>query len=43
MHALLDFLTAIELSEDVLGADAATLYGRSLPTGALIRSGRSRP
>lgn len=43
LSAGIEFLTAIELIEDVLGADAAILCGRSLPAGALICSGRSRP
>lgn len=42
LYAGIEFLTAIELIEDVVGADAAILCGRSLPVGASIRSGRSR-
>lgn len=35
-----EFLTAIEFVEDVLGEDAATLYGRPLPAG-VVRSRRA--
>lgn len=38
----IEFLTAIEFIEDVLGFDAATLYGAPLPAGGLVRSDRSR-
>lgn len=37
-----EFVTAIEFIEDILGLDAATLYGAPIPLGGLIRSGRSR-
>jgi hypothetical protein len=36
------FLTAIEFIEDVLGEDAALLYGRELPAGGIVRSHRAR-
>lgn len=35
-----EFLTAIEFIEGVLGEDAATLYGRALPAG-VVRSRRT--
>lgn len=35
-----EFLTAIEFIEDVLGEEAATLYGRPLPAG-VVRSHRT--
>lgn len=35
-----EYLTAIEFVEDVLGENAVELYGAPLPRGALIRSGR---
>lgn len=38
-----EFVTAIEFIEDILGLDAAALYGASIPPGGPIRSGRSRP
>jgi hypothetical protein len=37
----IEFLTAIEFIEDVLGEDAAALYGQPLPSG-IVRSRRSR-
>lgn len=37
-----EFVTAIEFIEDILGHDATALYGAPLPPGGLIRSGRSR-
>jgi hypothetical protein len=37
----IEFLTAIEFIEDVLGEDAAALYNQHLPSG-IIRSQRSR-
>ncbi|HEX5502988.1 MAG TPA: PIN domain-containing protein [Thermomicrobiales bacterium] len=43
VEAEVEFLTAIEFIEDVLGADAVALCGRPLPPGAVVRSGRSRP
>ena len=36
----IEYLTAIEFVEDVLGADAAVVYGAPLPPGALLRSCR---
>lgn len=36
------FLTAIEFIEDVLGFDAATIYGAPLPAGGIVRGDRSR-
>lgn len=36
-----EFLTAIEFVEDLLGLDAATLYGVPLPPGGIVRSDRS--
>lgn len=33
-----EYVTAIEFVEDVLGMSAATVYGRPLPSGALLRS-----
>ena len=38
-----EFLTAIEFVEDVLGEDAASTYGRPLPPRGIIRSRRSVP
>ena len=35
-----DYLTAIEFVEDVLGESAATILGEGLPAGAQVRSGR---
>ena len=43
VHAGIEFLTAIEFIEDVLGADAARLCGRVIPAGAALRSQRTRP
>lgn len=40
-HQGIEFLTAIEFVEDVLGEDAATVYERALPAGGVIRSRRS--
>jgi hypothetical protein len=37
----IEYLTAIEFVQDVLGEDAAELYGIPLPQGALMRSGRT--
>ena len=42
MYGGIEYLTAIEFVEDVLGADAAAVYGAPLPPGALLRS-RRRP
>ncbi len=39
-HEGVEYLTAIELIEDVLGTDATDVYGASLPQGALLRSAR---
>jgi hypothetical protein len=36
----IEYLTAIEFVEDVLGGDAAAVYGLPLPPGALVRSRR---
>jgi predicted nucleic acid-binding protein len=41
MHQGIECLTAIEFIEDVLGEDAAAVYGRSLPTAGLVRSHRA--
>jgi hypothetical protein len=41
MHGGVEYLTAIEFVEDVLGADAVQFYGAPLPAGALIRSRRT--
>lgn len=41
LHQGIEFLTAIEFIEDVLGEDAATIYERKLPAGGLARSRRS--
>jgi hypothetical protein len=38
-----EFMTAVEFVEDVLGESAALLYGQALPPGASVRSRRSRP
>jgi hypothetical protein len=38
----IEYLTAIEFVEDVLGLDVEELYGRPLPTGASVRSRRVR-
>jgi predicted nucleic acid-binding protein len=40
LYGGIEFLTAIEFIEGVLGEDAATLYGRALPQG-IVRSGRT--
>jgi hypothetical protein len=37
-----EYVTAIEFIEDVLGMDAAALYERPLPGGAQLRSRRAR-
>ena len=37
-----EFVTAIEFIEEVLGFDAATLYGAPIPAGGIVRSARSR-
>lgn len=37
-----EYLTAIEFIEDVLGENAALIYGAPLPVGATLRSGRLR-
>jgi hypothetical protein len=36
-----EFLTAIEFVENVLGEDAALLNGQALPAGGVVRSRRS--
>jgi hypothetical protein len=36
----IEYVTAIEFVEDVLGADGAAVYGAPLPPGALVRSRR---
>ena len=41
MHGGVEYLTAIEFVEDVLGADAVQFYGAPLPAGALLRSRRT--
>lgn len=41
LQAGIEFLTAIELIEDVIGADAAILCGYDLPAGAAARSQRT--
>jgi hypothetical protein len=38
----IEFLTAIEFIEEVLGFDAATLYGRPIPAQGIVRNMRSR-
>jgi predicted nucleic acid-binding protein len=40
-HQGIEFLTAIEFIEGVLGEDAATIYERALPPGGIVRSRRS--
>ncbi|HEY8602305.1 MAG TPA: PIN domain-containing protein [Thermomicrobiales bacterium] len=37
----IEFVTAIEFIEDILGLDAAALYGASIPCGGIVRSARS--
>jgi hypothetical protein len=37
----IEYLTAVEFVEDVLGEDAAVIYGAALPPGAPIRSRRA--
>lgn len=39
----IEYLTPIEFVEDVLGEDAAAVFGGPLPQGAAIRSRRARP
>ncbi|HEV8633236.1 MAG TPA: PIN domain-containing protein [Chloroflexota bacterium] len=39
-YAGVEYLTAVEFVEDVLGEDAAAVYGAPLPQGAPVRSGR---
>lgn len=41
VHQGVECLTAIEFIEDVLGEDAAAVYGRPLPAAGLIRSHRA--
>ncbi|HEX5505778.1 MAG TPA: PIN domain-containing protein [Thermomicrobiales bacterium] len=41
MHQGIECLTAIEFIEDVLGEDAAAVYGRPLPAAGLVRSHRA--
>ena len=36
----IEYLTVIEFVEDVLGEDAAMVFGAALPPGAGLRSGR---
>lgn len=36
----IEYLTAIEFVEDVLGADAKEAFGGPLPSGGIVRSGR---
>ena len=43
VYAGIEFLTAIEFIEDVLGADVASLCGRTIPPAAALRSRRTRP
>lgn len=38
----IEFVTAIEFVEDILGVDAAALYGGPIPPGGIVRSARSR-
>lgn len=38
-----EYLTAIEFVENLLGADAAEVYAGPLPAGARLRSGRAKP
>jgi hypothetical protein len=38
----IEYLTAIEFIEDVLGLDIEELYGRPLPAGGSVRSRRVR-
>ena len=40
MYGGIEYLTAIEFVQDVLGADAAAVYGAPSPPGALLRSRR---
>jgi hypothetical protein len=42
VHRDVEYLTAIEFIEDVLGKDAADVYRAPLPAAATLRSGRSR-
>jgi hypothetical protein len=37
-----EYLTAIEFIEDVLGQSAEAVHGDPLPAGSLLRSGRIR-
>jgi hypothetical protein len=41
VFADVEFVTAIEFVEDVLGEDAADVYGAPVPRGALVRSLRT--
>ena len=41
IYAGIEYLTAIEFVQDVLGEDATELYGTPLPQAALMRSGRT--
>jgi hypothetical protein len=41
VHGGVEYLTAIEFIEDVLGADAEATYAAPLPRGALLRSRRA--
>jgi hypothetical protein len=42
LYDAVEYLTAIEFVEDVLGEDAAQTYGAPLPPGAAVRSRRLR-
>ncbi|MBI4498980.1 MAG: PIN domain-containing protein [Chloroflexi bacterium] len=42
VYAGIEYLTAIEFIEDILGEDAEQIYGAPLPAGAAVRSRRGR-
>ena len=42
IHGGVEYVTAIELIEDVLGESAAAAYDRPLPVQSALRSGRAR-
>ena len=41
-HAGIEYLTAIEFVEDLLGERSAAIYDRPLPAGTTLHSGRRR-
>jgi PIN domain len=43
VYAGIEYLTAIEFVEDVLGEDAAQILGAPLPRSGVVRSGRTAP